>query len=64
MFVQFTLSYSIINSKELIKPDFYIFLDLKNNTVAVKVINGSGNYVSIEWIKTKKNYIMNEIKVY
>lgn len=43
------------------KTGLYI-LDWENNKIAVKVINGNGNYVSIEWIKTKIDEIMNEIK--
>ena len=61
LYIDFQNAFIGIENKRMDKTGLYI-LDWENNKVGVKVINGDGYYVSIEWIKTKIDQIMDEIE--
>jgi hypothetical protein len=61
LYIDFKNAFIGIENKRTDKTGLYI-LDWENNKAAVKVIEGSGNYVSIEWIKTKIDQITAEIE--
>jgi hypothetical protein len=61
LYIDFKNAFIGVENKRTDKTGLYI-LDWENNKAAVKVIEGSGNYVSIEWIKTKIDQITAEIE--
>lgn len=63
LYIDFQNAFIGVENKRTDKTGLYI-QDWENNKAAVKVINGDGNYVSLNWIKTKINDIMNEIKTH
>jgi hypothetical protein len=61
LYIDFQNDFTGIENKRVEKTGLYI-LDWENNKVVVKAINGSGYYVSNEWIKEKTYQIMDEVK--